>query len=257
MATLRIHEQDYQVDAILFDKDGTLLDFGALWLPWLACFIEQYNRSVPADRQLTQSVESALGVDLSAGTWDPTGPLAIGSMEDVNSILAQNLYGQGIAWNEALKRLGDVRDLVEHTFDWPQHLAPVSGLKNLLRQAFLAGVKMGVVTSDDTENAERHLTVLGITEYFNVVLGHDAVARGKPHPDMALEACSRLGVEPGRTVVFGDSNGDMQLGRDAGLLSQIAIVTDLNRTDHLTEARQIIADYGGITLTNSISKPIE
>lgn len=257
MATLRIHEQDYQVDAILFDKDGTLLDFGALWLPWLTCFIEQFNGSAPADRQLTQSVEQALGVDLSAGTWDPTGPLAIGSMEDVNCILAQNLYAQGVAWNEALKQLGDVRGLVEQTFDWPQYLAPVTGLKSLLRQAFLAGVKMGVVTSDDTDNAERHLTVLGIAEYFGVVLGHDAVSRGKPHPDMALEACSRLAVEPGRTIVFGDSNGDMQLGRDAGLLSRIAITTDLNRTDHLTEATHIIKDYGGITLSSSISKPIE
>ena len=85
----------------------------------------------------------------------------------------------------------------------------------------LAGLRalgwlLACVTNKPTAFAQDLLRTKGLDVFFEFTLGGDALARKKPDPLPLLVACQRLGVEPARTVMIGDSSNDAQAARAAG-----------------------------------------
>ncbi|MFK7159993.1 HAD-IA family hydrolase [Marinospirillum sp. MEB164] len=253
MTQVRIAQQIYDVDALLFDKDGTLLNLNTLWCPWLDAVVAQLGQAssapTPADFDLALGVYKAE----QGRVIDPTGPLAIGSMDDVLTILAQVLYQQaGYGWNDALRCVHLARMAAESALNWAEWIQPLAGVQSWIAAAQAAGLRLGVVTSDDQASALTHLKALQLDQAMSVVIGHDQVEQGKPFPQMVERACQQLGVLPERTLLFGDSNGDMQMAQAAGLLAGIGIAPEDQRS-HLSAAQQVIADYTDCALLDSFS----
>lgn len=248
MTSLRIEAQTYDVDAILFDKDGTLLDLNGLWSGWLSALCDILVAEPMLDVELDKvAIYSALGVANPAdgldAVIDPRGPLAIGSMDDVLSIMAQTLYQQHqVGWNDAVRWVQHARSTTDARLDWEALVKPVRGVQSFVAAAHAARIPMGVVTSDEHKSAAHHLACLGIEKAVSVVIGHDDVTQGKPFPEMIFNACKALGVLPERTLLFGDSNGDMQMARTAALVAGIGLAAPGWRA-HLTAADQVIEDY--------------
>jgi phosphoglycolate phosphatase len=85
-----------------------------------------------------------------------------------------------------------------------------------LRRLAEAGIAMSVVTNKPRVFTELLLGRLGIAEFFaGVVAGDDGIRR-KPHGDMLLAACERMGSEPARSLMVGDSDNDVVAARAAG-----------------------------------------
>lgn len=257
MSEVIINEQSYEVDGILFDKDGTLLDFAELWLHWTRQWIHHViddGRQVQVDASL---LGEAIGYDLDRNRWDPIGPLAIGSMDDLESLLSSCLYAKGMPWNEAMTLVVQSREFVDTSIRWEDHLKPIQGVESFLHQLHSASIPLGVVTSDDTEQATGHLQRLGIAGYFGCIIGHDAVQRGKPFPDMAREACRQLDIRPEETMIIGDSNGDMMTGKNAHMLTSIGIVPEQIKTfRHLKDADHLIRGYKNIKVLSKKEEDI-
>lgn len=104
-------------------------------------------------------------------------------------------------------------------------------------------MKLAVVTSDSTEAAQEHLEWMGLTSYFDEIIGHDRVTYGKPDPEMAETACALLGLSPADVVVIGDSNGDMQMGKRAGVRLAIGFAPEPERSGHLLDADKVVRGY--------------
>lgn len=251
MGAVYIDESNYQdVEGILFDKDGTVIDF-MLWMHWIESFAEKLNQKTEVyyDKQF---LENSLGYLETERVWDPKGPLAIGSLQDLLTILSLALYQQDIPWNQAYQIVNDVNQEMEATFNFNEYLKPISGLIEFLDRAHNHDLKMGIVTSDNRDKAVQHLDALGIRKYFTSVIGHDTATRGKPYPDMVYESCQQLGVRPEKAMIFGDSNGDMMLGKKSGLLASVGIIPDVNSSRaHLEDANHIISNYDSVTLKKS------
>jgi len=242
MGKVRVNGQLYDIDAILFDKDGTLLDFGSLWIGWSERLLQIISDKVEDECQ-TDFLAEKLGFSKGENTWDPKGPLAIGSMQDIVTILSAELYQQGIPWNQAFQLVNESYRELESAFPYKEHLKPIKGLREFLSQAEQKLIKMAVVTSDNLAKAEEHLEALGIDGYFSSVMGHDLVEYGKPFPDMAEVALKELSVPPERTLIIGDSNGDMLLGKYTKTLAGIGITPSIESSSHLKDADQIIENY--------------
>jgi phosphoglycolate phosphatase len=87
------------------------------------------------------------------------------------------------------------------------------GMERLRR----AGMPMGVVTNKPRLFTQKLLDDAGATPFLSaIVCGDDGFTR-KPAPDMLLAACRRMGSEPGRTLMIGDSDNDIAAARAAGL----------------------------------------
>ncbi|TFJ92014.1 HAD family hydrolase [Lentibacillus salicampi] len=250
MAKCTINQQQtYNIDGILFDKDGTLIEFSSLWVIWAEQLIAAIMSKAKLPEKDRDILSDAIGFLDSQRAWDPTGPLCIGSLDELKTICALHLYKRGLPWNAALEMVTNAHAEMEQQNDWKESIKPVTGLANLLRQADTHSVKLGVVTSDNHEQALSHLQALEVKSYFCSVIGHDQVKHGKPFPDMVYKACMELGIHPERALIIGDSNGDMILGKKGNTVASIGIVAESNQTaDHLIDADHIIRTYDSITI---------
>jgi phosphoglycolate phosphatase len=82
-----------------------------------------------------------------------------------------------------------------------------------------------VATSDDRMPTERTLAALHLTELIDAIVCADDGIPVKPAPDMVLELCARVGIEPDRTAVVGDSVADLEMGRRAGVALTVGVLT--------------------------------
>ncbi|MEO1790360.1 MAG: HAD family hydrolase, partial [Pseudomonadota bacterium] len=192
------------LEAVLFDKDGVLIDFQATWGRWAASLLQRlsggdaavYDRLAAAIRFYPATGEFAADSVAIAGTpWD----------------LAQALHGAlGGAWTTA-----DLETLLsQDAID--VDVAPPVPLRPTFEALATSGLKLGVVTNDAEDAARSHVATLGISDLFGCVVGYDSGFGAKPGPGSVLGACELLGVAPDKAAMVGDSLHDLHAARAAG-----------------------------------------
>lgn len=92
-----------------------------------------------------------------------------------------------------------------------------AGLEDFLRFLDARSIPRAVATSTATSLAREKLTRAGVLGFFDVVVGGDLVARGKPAPDIFLAAAARLGAAPADCVVLEDSGPGVLAAAAAGM----------------------------------------
>lgn len=248
MTTLLVNGRACDVDAILFDKDGTLIDFLSLWGAWMNALYSRLRDELAAlgvewrPDEWTALLGTIHAPDGAMTGFDRNGPFAMGSMDEVTAILAGKAYRCGLPWNEALELVRSCRGLADKELDRKRSARAMPGLRRFLEQCARRGLPLAVVTADETEQARKHLRWLGIDRYFADIIGNDRVSRGKPDPGMVHLACSVLGIEPSRTALIGDTAGDMRMGKAAGVRLTIGI----GASDGLPGADAVITGYGAL-----------
>ncbi|WP_172249540.1 HAD family hydrolase [Saccharibacillus deserti] len=248
MAFLTVQERSYACEALIFDKDGTLLDFMELWGRWADEMLRQTEEKLTAaGGQWTGSAERAFGIvrapDGRIADYDRSGPLALATAEEMTGVLAWQLYGAGIPWHQSVDAVRGFAASAEETMERERPVRPLPGLVAKLEQARAAGMRIAAATSDTTESALRHLRWAGLDGWFDSVQGRDRVLEGKPAPDLVHEACRRLGVEPAQAIVIGDGGADMEMARRAGAALAIGIAPNGGPRGHLSAADYVVGGY--------------
>jgi HAD superfamily hydrolase (TIGR01509 family) len=107
-----------------------------------------------------------------------------------------------------------------------QHGTPLkAGVRELLEELAGLGVPLAVATSTRGNKARARLEKSGLLQFFQTVVAGDDVARGKPAPDIYLEAVRRLGVDASRSFALEDSHAGVRAAHAAGL--KVIMVPDL------------------------------
>jgi pyrophosphatase PpaX len=91
------------------------------------------------------------------------------------------------------------------------------GIVEVVQQIRGAGRRTGIVTSKNHHGARRGLSLIGLQDAMDVVIGADDVTHHKPHPEPVHRALEQLGVLPADAVFIGDSHHDIASGRAAGV----------------------------------------
>ncbi|MFH1134021.1 MAG: HAD family hydrolase [Nanoarchaeota archaeon] len=103
--------------------------------------------------------------------------------------------------------------------------------------------KIGVITNSKHVAAEIILKTCGLQ--IPVVIARDDVTREKPHPEMVLQACERLGARPSATAVVGDSWYDLEAAHAAGCVA-IGLAIDADyRIESLSALPALLGDTHG------------
>jgi beta-phosphoglucomutase len=97
------------------------------------------------------------------------------------------------------------------------HLAPLPGLVAFLDRLTDRGIRLAVATAAPRGNRDFVLGGLDLRRRFEVVVGAEEVARGKPAPDLFLEAARRLRVDPARCLAFEDAVNGVRAAATAGM----------------------------------------
>lgn len=258
MSMLQIRGKQVTCRGILFDKDGTLLDFLQLWGPWAESLLNQLESQLSElGASFTVEREQVLGtVRNREGQligYDLQGPLAIATVDESNGLLAGQLYAAGMPWNEAITTIRHFSSVAMDEVRQRKMAEPLPGLNAFLQSCQKASIPMAVVTSDSTAAAEEHLEWMGIRSYFTSIVGSDRVTLGKPDGEAAVLACRELHILPEEGVVIGDSNGDMQMGRNAGVSYRIGFCPEIQRSHYLHDANAIIQNYDELKIISEYS----
>ncbi len=206
------------IDALLFDKDGTLFDFRISWGRWAAGFLSGLAHDADHARRMGR----AIGFDPASQSFAPDSPVIAATAVDIATALAAHLPGMSVL---------DLTDRIDDTAG----SAPMSEavpLRPLLKGLRERGLRLGVATNDSESPARQHLAAHGITDCFDFIAGHDSGYGAKPGPGMCLAFAAAFRLDPARVAMVGDSRHDLEAGRAAGMrtvavLSGIATSADL------------------------------
>jgi phosphoglycolate phosphatase len=180
--------------------------------------------------------------------YDIQGPLSMGSMPEIEAILAWQLYRCGMSWNEAITRIREFHKQASVEMERERPAVPIHGLIDFLEQCEKLQLPLCVVTSDYTQEAKKHLSWIHLDHYFREIIGSDQVTVGKPYSEMIHTACQRIGISPTKVVLIGDTNGDMQMGKAAGVALTIGISKNPAGSGRLHQADYMISTYKQLSL---------
>lgn len=177
--------------AVVFDNDGLLLDTESVWT------------------RAEQDLFERRGIDFTpAHKRELVGT----SAEIAGGILERRLSEPG----RAVELIDELNELVVAELE--HGVEAMVGAADLLHRLKQRGTPIGLVSNSPLPFVQRSLEIVGFVDHFDVVLSAHEVAAPKPAPDPYLEACRRLGVEPGPTVVaLEDSPTGVAAARAAGL----------------------------------------
>lgn len=224
------------IDLVVFDKDGTLIEFDAMWAGWTVDLAASLERAVGIP--ISDALFDMLGFDEVSGRVLPGGGLAATPMARLRDRTRGILVAAGLSGRAADAALEEAW----HAPD-PVGLArPLVDLAGLFARLRGRGVRIAVATSDDRVPTERTLAALGLTGLVDAVVCADDGVAVKPAPDMVVRLCSQLGVEPGRTAVVGDSVADLEMGRRAGAGLVVGVLTGVGDAASLSPVADRLLD---------------
>jgi phosphoglycolate phosphatase len=204
------------IQAIIFDKDGTLEDSGA----YLRNLAQQRANSIDVIVPgLGEPLLKAFGINHNI--LDPAGLQAVGSRAENQIVAAGYIAASGKSWMTAM----DMAYQAFITADAVLRSTPAAMFPGCLEQIQAlasAGIKLGIVSAATTSQVRRFAEYHSLQPYFQVLLGSD-LNFAKPNPRLFQYACDELGVNPAQTLMIGDGAGDMLMGSQGGAAGCIGI----------------------------------
>jgi phosphoglycolate phosphatase len=201
------------VDVVVFDKDGTLISFEAMWVGWareLGGRLELATR-----RPVAGDVYATIGFDPTADRVIPGGPLAVATMSEIRELVAAVLRRWCPSVSAARRILADAW----YEPDPVATAVPLADLPGLLGAIHASGRRIAVATTDDRRPTEATLAGLGLAALVDAVVCGDDPGPTKPEPAALAAVAARLGADVARTAMVGDTPADLQMARDAGARS--------------------------------------
>ena len=222
-----------RVDAIIFDKDGTLFEFGATWESWAESFL---LRVTGGDRDRAGFIGTHIGFDLPRRKFAPDSVVIAETPVEIAQCLAPHF--PDMTEQQIFDLLNEEAETVQQVEAVP--LVPFFGqLRDL-------GLKLGVATNDAEAPALAHLKSAGIFAEFDFVAGCDSGHGAKPDPGQLNAFADQIGAAPERIAMVGDSTHDLHAGRNAGMRT-VGVLTGIAGHPELAPfADAVFPDIGHI-----------
>ncbi len=213
------------IKGILFDKDGTLLDFYATWIPAYRRAAEVVSRDAGRP-ELADRLLAIGGYDHETGRCKPGLPLASGTNVDL-----ARLWAEACGLEDAMQLVTQLERI--YAREAAGRAVPVGDLTTLFTRLTERGLHLGIATMDSESLAHDTVSLLEIASYMSFVCGYDSGFGVKPGPGMVAAFCDRLSVQPTEVLVVGDTLHDLHMGRAAGAGLVVGVLSGTGTRDLL------------------------
>ncbi len=179
------------IDAIIFDIDGTLIDSMWIWTDIDDIFLAKYNLKEPPN----------FHAGMEGKSYSETAQYFL----DVFPELPHTRQELEAEWNEMAFEI------------YTKEIPLKKGAYDFIVKMYQEGKKLGIATSNTRVLAEGTLANNQILEYFHSIWTSDEAQAGKPSPDVYLRVAESIGVKPERCLVFEDVPKGIMAGKNAGM----------------------------------------
>ncbi|MBC7284621.1 MAG: HAD family hydrolase [Hoeflea sp.] len=225
------------IKAILFDKDGTLIDFDRTW-----SVINRKAASIAAagDALLTDILLDACGMDPLTGKTRADSMFAAANAGEI----ARHMVAHGSpVEHEELSRLLD-----QAFVDGADAAVPICDLDHLMGTLAKAGLPVGIASSDGEASIRRTVEVLGLARHVSFIAGYDSGHGPKPEPGMIHAYAAHLGLSASQIAMVGDNRHDLAMARAAGAGAAIGVLSG-------TGTHQSLADLADTCIASVADLP--
>ena len=219
------------ISGLLFDKDGTILDFYKTWIP--------INRNMALE---VAGGDPVLAADLlRAGGHDPeTDIIAPGAV-----LSAAGIVGIANCFSATLgdRAPPDVLEIVSRNFreGGAKYAQIIDGAIEQLDVLEREGYRLGLATNDTAEGIKTSLSHFDdLIDKFEFRVGCDSGHGAKPEPGMGLAFAAATGLDPAQCAIIGDSIHDLEMGRRAGFGLCVGVLTGPSFRDDLEAHADVV-----------------
>ncbi|MBI6871125.1 HAD family hydrolase [Clostridium aciditolerans] len=165
------------IEAVIFDLDGTLIDSIWVWSKINIDYLKKRNLELPED--LKENIEHLSFIDKA------------------------KYFKKRFNLNDTIEEI-----IEEWTsmamYEYTHNVKLKPGVKRFIESLHSSSIKIALATSNSRTLLELVLKTNGIFQYFNIISTTDEAKRGKNFPDIYLLTAKKLGVEPKNCAVFED-----------------------------------------------------
>lgn len=227
MTILAVGEHEISdVDLVIFDKDGTLMDLHSYWVPVAQLRAQIIKKKI--ENVVLEELMTIMGVNCECYRLMPGS--IIGFATRVANVRAVANY----LVTKTRRRFTE--EFIFQAFEEADYAIqdsleeitrPTPGAAKFLSELRHCKCYTAVATNDFAERTYNLLKHMGFEQKIDCVIGADQVTHGKPHPEMVFNLLKKMGIKQDRAVIIGDSPNDLAMGLNAGLRASIGVVNDL------------------------------
>ena len=235
------------IETVLFDKDGTLIDLHYFWgkmteLRSLAV-IQKYNLK----NDMFEKLCSFLGYDMQSKKMLSDGITALYSRSKIIEIFCKNLedlhiYATVSELEELFDKVAD--EFYKNILDYTK---PIPEAIDFVGKLYKQGVKLGIVTSDSIVSTRLTLKQFGWEKYFSVAIGRESHPDTKESGKPTISALKKLGANPKTTLMIGDAPMDYISAKNAEIENVVLVASgQINAVELLRTSKYVCNSLGEI-----------
>lgn len=211
----------FNVDVVVFDKDGLLFEARHFWIE-LANVRAEKIRSLLGEEGVTEFY-NVFGIKVRNGSIldvDPNGVFAVASPQEEMTIAAALFYKlTKMGWDQCRKVVYDLYKEADSSLDLTQALKPKEGFPEIFKKLRQHSISYGIATSDDHDRTRESIEIFDSWEDLSFVITPADVEYGKPHPEMLNLVSMKMEVPISKIMMIGDSFVDVKMAKDAGAVA--------------------------------------
>ncbi|GGB11649.1 HAD family hydrolase [Macrococcus hajekii] len=222
---------------IVFDKDGTLMELGSFIVKLADDLINEFSSRT--DIHVPKSeIKDAFGIvdDKLDQLMQSTSAKSI-----VNKLRLLPNGDQLADWtNQKMEYLSSDSELTD--------IKIIAGVPDLLKRLKQAGYQLAIVSADDTKSMDLFIDKFDIRSYFDLIVTSDNSSYQKPKKALMDEILLKLNVSASETVMVGDTEMDVQLGRNGQVSQVIGVLSGSGDEQDLRDADMILDSVADIKI---------
>ncbi|MGF9963787.1 HAD family hydrolase [Bacillus rhizoplanae] len=234
-----------EMKAILFDKDGTLMDFHSIWVKVAEEVVAELIRTYKLPTTLQTTLLQEIGVEEMF--VNPHSVLAAGTSMDLAYIFCQ--YVPSISAPEMREWISE--KLFSFMYVQRAHMKMTADLPKLLTKLREQGYILGIVTADDYEPTQLFLQQYQLQSFFEFIVTSDTFPVPKPNKQIVDAFCDRFQLHPSEVVIVGDTPTDMHLAQNSGAGYAIGVLSGTGDKETLAPLADILLPSVGELISDS------
>ena len=227
---------------VIYDKDGTLIDFHSVWGPRMVRSANALLAATDLGDDFVHHLYRAVGYDPNTNRTFGQGPLASAPLDQLVIVVATAMFQSGITWDKALELSSTCLLPLMAAQPEAKEITPRGDVLSPLRTLQQHGCRLVVATTDNRDSTHLMLRHLGIKGCFNQVICGDDPGPVKPDPEVLLSIARTQKVPASQLIMVGDTVSDMVMSRRAGVGLSVGVTGGAGTDDELAAHADVLID---------------